>query len=76
MSQALEYFDLVLTGGRVIDPANGIDDQCDVAVKDGVISAVAKKLPPHQAKKAIRRARDRARLQGVGRGGSFLIDRE
>ena len=33
--------DLVLTGGRVLDPATGIDGRFDVAVTNGVISAVA-----------------------------------
>jgi dihydroorotase len=33
--------DLVLTGGRVLDPATGIDGRFDVAVTDGKISAVA-----------------------------------
>jgi dihydroorotase len=33
--------DLVLTGGRVLDPANGLDGRYDVAVTDGRISAVA-----------------------------------
>jgi dihydroorotase len=35
-----EGFDLVLESGRVIDPAQGIDAVCDVAVKDGRIAAV------------------------------------
>ncbi|MES2258392.1 MAG: amidohydrolase family protein [Pseudomonadota bacterium] len=33
--------DLVLYGGRVIDPASGLDGQYDVAVKDGRIAAIA-----------------------------------
>lgn len=33
-------FDLVIAGGRVIDPASGTDAVCDVAVKDGRIAAV------------------------------------
>ncbi len=33
--------DLLLRGGRVIDPRNGIDGRMDVAVKGGRISAVA-----------------------------------
>ena len=33
-------YDLVITGGRVIDPANAIDANLDVAVKDGRIAAV------------------------------------
>ncbi|HEY7140694.1 MAG TPA: amidohydrolase/deacetylase family metallohydrolase [Methylomirabilota bacterium] len=34
-------YDLVLRGGRVIDPAQGLDGVLDVAVKDGRIAAVA-----------------------------------
>lgn len=33
-------FDLVLRGGRVIDPANGIDRTTDVAFKDGLVAAI------------------------------------
>jgi dihydroorotase len=42
MSQA--SFDLVLAGGRVIDPASGTDAIYDVAVKDGRIAAVGEGL--------------------------------
>jgi cytosine/adenosine deaminase-related metal-dependent hydrolase len=31
---------LVITGGRVVDPASGLDGVCDVAVQDGRIAAV------------------------------------
>lgn len=31
---------LLLTGGRVLDPASGVDDELDVAVADGTIVAV------------------------------------
>lgn len=51
--QALEQYDLVVTGGRVIDPANGIDGPYEVAVKDGLIAAVAESLPPHHAKTRV-----------------------
>ena len=43
-------FDLVIFGGRVIDPANGIDDHLDVGVSGGVITAVSKDLPRSGAK--------------------------
>lgn len=39
-----EQFDLVITGGRVIDPASGLDGVRDVAVRDGKIAAVAEGL--------------------------------
>lgn len=37
-------YDLVIKGGRVIDPAQGLDGIMDVAVKDGRIAAVGPKL--------------------------------
>ena len=40
-------YDLVITGDRVIDPANGLNGAAQVAVKDGKIAAVAERLPPH-----------------------------
>jgi dihydroorotase len=36
---------LILTGGRVIDPANGRDEVADVAFKDGKVAAVGRDLP-------------------------------
>jgi dihydroorotase len=41
-----EPYDLVLRGGRVIDPAQGLDGVMDVAVRGGRIAAVGKALPP------------------------------
>ena len=32
--------DTIIQNGRVIDPANGIDGMCDVAIKDGRLAAV------------------------------------
>lgn len=46
-------FDLLLKGGRVIDPRNGIDARLDVAVKDGKIASVAAGIPVSQSKKTI-----------------------
>ena len=39
-------YDLVLKGGRVVDPAQGLDAVCDVAFRDGRIAAVGAKLGP------------------------------
>ena len=36
---------LVLRGGRVVDPAAGLDGTCDLLVEDGVIKQVAPDLP-------------------------------
>lgn len=37
-------FDLVLRGGRVVDPAQKLDDTVDVAFKDGKVAAVGRDL--------------------------------
>ena len=42
--------DLILTGGRVIDPANGRDEVADVAFTDGKVAAVGRELPRGGAK--------------------------
>ncbi len=49
MDQATRY-DLVLQGGHVIDPANGIDAPMDVAIRDGRIAAVGAHLAASSAK--------------------------
>lgn len=46
-------YDLVLRGGHVIDPKNGIDARKDVAIQDGKIAAVADEIPASQARKTI-----------------------
>jgi dihydroorotase len=43
-------YDLVVKGGRVIDPANGIDAVRDIAIKKGRIAAIAPKLDAGKAK--------------------------
>ncbi|MFA9379460.1 MAG: hypothetical protein ACERKO_00225 [Acetanaerobacterium sp.] len=47
------FFDLVLRGGRVIDPVNGIVETMDVAIRDHKICAVGKNLPCENAGKTI-----------------------
>ncbi len=41
---AVQEFDLVLKGGRVLDERNGVDDVLDVGIKAGRIAAVGKEL--------------------------------
>ncbi|MBL8706003.1 MAG: amidohydrolase/deacetylase family metallohydrolase [Rhodospirillales bacterium] len=57
-------YDLVLKGGRVIDPAAGIDGKFDVAVKDGKIAAVEADIPRAQATK-LADVRDRLVIPGM-----------
>ena len=45
--------DLLLKGGHVIDPENGIDAAMDVAVKDGVVASVAADIPASGASRTI-----------------------
>jgi dihydroorotase len=49
----LEY-DLLLKGGHVIDPANGIDRPMDVAIGDRMIAAVREDISPSAARKTVR----------------------
>ncbi len=46
-------YDLLIKGGRVIDPANNFDDMLDIAIIGGKISAVAKDIPPEESHQLI-----------------------
>lgn len=46
-------FDIVIKGGRVIDPATGRDGKFDVAVSKGKIVAIEPSFSPKQGKKVI-----------------------
>ncbi len=46
-------YDLLLRGGRVIDPAQNLDATCDVAVRDGRIAALLPSIAPSSAKESI-----------------------
>jgi len=50
---AQQPYDLLLKGGHVIDPKNGIDAVRDVAVKDGRIAAVAAEIPASGARRVV-----------------------
>jgi dihydroorotase len=52
-SAGAQQYDLVLKGGRVIDPANEIDGVMDVAVAGGKIARVAKDIAASEAKKTV-----------------------
>jgi len=46
-------FDTLLTGGHLIDPAQGLDGEWDVAVHDGRVAAVLPRGAPAQARQRI-----------------------
>ena len=46
-------YDLLLKGGHLIDPKNKISAVRDVAIRDGVIAAVAGDIPAAQARKVV-----------------------
>jgi dihydroorotase len=58
------HYDLLLQGGRVIDPARGVDGALDVAVGDGRIVAVGAGLPESAATEVVD-ARGRLVLPGL-----------
>jgi dihydroorotase len=57
-------FDLVLRGGRVLDPARGVDAVMDVAIAGGRVAAVEPSLPARAARRALR-VRDRLVIPGM-----------
>lgn len=44
---------LLITGGRVIDPASGLDQVADVAISDGLVAAVGARLSRTHAQRVI-----------------------
>jgi dihydroorotase len=46
-------FDLVLKGGHLIDPQNGIDAAMELAIEDGKVAAVDAEIPASQAARVI-----------------------
>ena len=43
-------FDLIIQGGHLIDPKNGLDGPADIAIKDGLVAAVADRIECSSAK--------------------------
>jgi hypothetical protein len=46
-------YDVLLSGGRVIDPAQDIDGTLDVAIQDGRVAAVQAAIPRDSAKEVL-----------------------
>lgn len=52
-AQDEDRYDLLIKGGHVIDPKNGVDGLMDVAISAGRIAAVAPDLPAAQASRVV-----------------------
>ena len=52
MTSAPDY-DLLLTGGTLLDPAQGIHQRRDIAFKDGLVAAVAERIDAAAAANAV-----------------------
>jgi len=46
-------YDLLIRGGRVLDPAAGRDGRCDVALAGGKVARVAPDIPPESAQEVV-----------------------
>ena len=46
MTSAAPAYDLLLKGGTLLDPAQGIHDRRDLAFQDGKVAAVAERIDP------------------------------
>jgi len=49
----LAQYDLVIKGGRVVDPARGASDVDDIGIQDGCIRSVSGSIPLSEARKVI-----------------------
>ncbi len=52
-SAAAQDFDLLLRGGRLIDPRNNRDGRFDVAIRAGRIAAIEPSIAPSRARKSV-----------------------
>jgi len=46
-------YDLLIKGGHVLDPGQGLDGQLDIAITDGKIAAVQADIPANEASKVV-----------------------
>ena len=46
-------YDLILNGGMLLDPAQGINDRRDIAFKDGLVASVAERIDPASGAAAV-----------------------
>jgi|KBSSwiStaDraftv2_1062776.scaffolds.fasta_scaffold00040_79 dihydroorotase len=47
---------LLITGGRVVDPASGIDEVLDLLLQDGVVARLAEHIPPPKGAEVVNAA--------------------
>jgi len=52
-SSRAQEIDLLLKGGHLIDPKNGIDSKMDVGIKNGKIFKIAADIPANASKKTV-----------------------
>jgi len=57
-------YDLLIKGGRVIDPAQNIDDKLDIAISGDKIATVAKDIPSQESQRVVD-ARDKIVTPGL-----------
>ncbi len=48
-----DTFDLLLTGGTVLNPASGVSQELELGITDGRIAAIQPKLPQQNARKVL-----------------------
>lgn len=48
-----QTYDILIKGGRLIDPKNNVDGIMDIAISDGKVAKVARSIPSGDAKKVI-----------------------
>lgn len=53
MTPQTQFYDLIITGGRVVDPEGNLDGQFDIGVSGDRIAAVAAKLPTYNASRVV-----------------------
>ncbi len=53
MTTTAPAYDLLLTGGTLLDPGQGINDRRDVAFKDGVVANVAERIDAAEAAASV-----------------------
>lgn len=49
----MTQFDLLIKGGRLIDPSQDIDEEWDLAVADGVVAALGSAIPSDSARRIL-----------------------